>query len=258
MVESSGDAIISADMDGKITSWNAGAVRMHGWSSGEAAGRTSELFTTRAPEDNNERVAERIRSGAFVPGVEARWRRKDGSVIDVELTVSPLYGQDGALAGASGIAKDITEVKRLREEAAVERLRLLAAQEMAHVGSLEYSAVTGETWHSDEFARIVGLGSEESLFWERMLERTHPEDRDHVRHVWKSLASSLHERRKHRHLGRPPISTNYPHPLGLAFPPLPAAPSSEHARHRLVVLASVGDAALWAVLALKAGARGPW
>ncbi|MCU1554531.1 MAG: diguanylate cyclase/phosphodiesterase with sensor(s), partial [Arthrobacter sp.] len=122
-----------------------------------------------------------------VPGVEARWRRKDGSVIDVELTVSPVYGPDGALAGASGIARDITEVKRLRKEAAVERRRLLAAQEMAHVGSLEYSAVTGETWHSEEFARIVGLGPEESLSWERMLERTHPEDREHVRRVWRSL-----------------------------------------------------------------------
>jgi diguanylate cyclase (GGDEF)-like protein/PAS domain S-box-containing protein len=187
MVESSGDAIISADMDGKLISWNAGAVRMLGWSSAEAIGRTPGLFTTAAPGDNNKGVAERIRSGDFVPGLEARWRRKDGSLIDVELTVSPVYGQDGALAGASGIARDITEIKRLRKEAAVERSRLLAAQEMAHVGSLEYSAGTGETWHSEEFARIVGLGSEESLSWEWMLDRTHPEDRDQVRHVWKSL-----------------------------------------------------------------------
>ncbi|MGO4587736.1 sensor domain-containing protein [Paenarthrobacter sp. 2TAF44] len=187
MVESSGDAIIGADMDGKITSWNAGAVRMLGWSPAEAIGRTSELFTIRTPENADDRVAERIRSGAFVPGVEAQWQRKDGSVIDVELTVSPVYGQDGILAGASGIARDITEIKRLREQAAVERRRLLAAQEMAHVGSLEYSVVTGEIWHSEEFARIVGLGPEESLSWEWMLERTHPEDRDHVRHVWKSL-----------------------------------------------------------------------
>ncbi|MDQ0826198.1 diguanylate cyclase (GGDEF)-like protein/PAS domain S-box-containing protein [Arthrobacter sp. B2I5] len=189
MVESSGDAIISADMDGKITSWNAGAVRMLGWSAAEAIGRAPDLFTTRAPEDTNDRVAERIRSGAFVPGLEARWRRKDGSVIDVELTVSPVYGQDGKLAGASGIARDVTEIKRLQSEAAAERRRLLAAQEMAHVGSLEYSPATGATWHSEEFARIVGLGSGESPSWEWMLERTHPEDRDGVRQMWRRLYS---------------------------------------------------------------------
>ncbi|SEP85401.1 EAL domain-containing protein [Arthrobacter sp. OV608] len=187
MVESSGDAIIGADMDGNITSWNAGAVRMLGWSAREAVGRRPDLFTTRAQEDADERVAERIRSGVFVPGLEARWRRKDGSFIDVELTVSPVYGQDGNLAGASGIARDITEIKRLRSEAAAERRRLLAAQEMAHVGSLEYSVATGATWHSEEFARIVGLGSKDSLSREWMLARTHPEDRDRVRQVWRSL-----------------------------------------------------------------------
>jgi PAS domain S-box-containing protein len=69
MVESSGDAIISADMDGRISSWNAGAVRMLGWSAGEAVGQNPGLFTTRAPEDVGERVAERIRSGAFVTGL---------------------------------------------------------------------------------------------------------------------------------------------------------------------------------------------
>jgi diguanylate cyclase (GGDEF)-like protein/PAS domain S-box-containing protein len=58
---------------------------------------------------------------------------------------------------------------------------------MAHVGSLEYSADLGSIWHSQELARIVGLGPGESLSWEGMLERTHPEDRDLVRRVWQSL-----------------------------------------------------------------------
>lgn len=187
MVESSGDAIISADMDGKITSWNAGAVRMFGWSSTEAIGQTHKLLTTADTEDLDDRVAKRIRGGAFVPGLEARWRRKDGSVVDVELTVSPVYGQDGKLAGASAIARDITEIKRLTAEAAAERRRLLAAQEMAHVGSLEYSTVTGQTWHSEEFARIVGLGPEEPLSLEWLLKMTHPEDRDRVQQMWRSL-----------------------------------------------------------------------
>ena len=187
MVESSGDAIIGADMDGKISTWNAGAVRMFGWSRSEAIGRTHELLTTGNVADLNSRVADRVRGGTFVPGVEASWRRKDGSVIDVELTISPVYGQDGKLVGASVIARDITEIRRLRSEAEAERRRLLAAQEMAQVGSVEYSIATGQSWHSQEFARIVGLKPEESLSREWMLERTHPEDRDQVRQVWQRL-----------------------------------------------------------------------
>lgn len=187
MVESSGDAIIGADMDGKISSWNAGAARMFGWSSAEAVGQTAELLTTRTAEEVDDRVATRIRGGAFVSGIGARWRRKDGSHIDVELTLSPVYGQDGQLAGASAIARDVTEIKRVTAEADAERRRLLAAQEMAHVGSLEYSALTGKTWHSEEFARIVGLEPGEPPSWEWMLERTHPDDREHVLRAWRGL-----------------------------------------------------------------------
>lgn len=187
MVESSGDAIIGADLNGRITSWNAGAARMFGWSSAEAVGKAHELITNRNAADFVDQVTARIGNGAFVTGVEARWRCKDGSPIDVELTVSPVYGQDGARLGASAIARDVTEIKRLKAEAETERSRLLAAQEMAHVGSVEHTVPTGETWHSEEFARILGMRPGDSSTRDYMLERTHPEDRDIVRRVWKDL-----------------------------------------------------------------------
>ncbi|MET4589338.1 diguanylate cyclase (GGDEF)-like protein/PAS domain S-box-containing protein [Arthrobacter sp. 754] len=191
MVESSGDAIIGADLKGKITSWNAGAARMFGWSAAEAVGQAHHLLTTRDAADFSDQVTARIRNGTFVTGVEARWKHKDGSLIDVELTVSPVYGQDGERLGASAIARDITEIKRLKSEAAAERRRLLAAQEMAHVGSVEHTLPTGEIWHSEEFARILGMGPGESPSREWMLERTHPEDRDRVSQVWRSLEAGL-------------------------------------------------------------------
>ena len=187
MVESSGDAIIGADLNGRITSWNAGAARMFGWSSAEAVGKAHELISTRNAADFVDQVTVRTGNGAFVTGVEARWRCKDGSPIDVELTVSPVYGQDGARLGASAIARDVTEIKRLKAEAETERSRLLAAQEMAHVGSVEHTVPTGETWHSEEFARILGMRPGDSSTRDYMLERTHPEDRDIVRGVWKDL-----------------------------------------------------------------------
>ncbi|TDL41128.1 EAL domain-containing protein [Arthrobacter nitrophenolicus] len=187
MVESSGDAIVSADMTGTITSWNAGAARMFGWSAREAVGQSYRLLTTRDPENFDEEVRASIGSGRFVSGLEVRWGRKDGSIIDVELTVSPVYGPEGEQVGVSAIARDITEIQRLRAAAAVERERLLAAQEMAHVGSVEHTTKTGESWHSKEFGRIFGLEPGQAASRELILQMTHPEDRDVVRRIWADL-----------------------------------------------------------------------
>lgn len=187
VIESSGDAIVSADMTGTITSWNSGAARMFGWTAREAVGQSYRLLTTRDHKDFDEEVRASIATGRFVTGLAVRWGRKDGSVIDVELTVSPVYGPDGEQIGASAIARDITEIQRLRAAAAVEREKLLAAQEMAHVGSVEHTKETGETWHSEEFGRIFGLGPGQTATRELMLELTHPEDRERVQAVWKDL-----------------------------------------------------------------------
>ncbi|MFF1253001.1 EAL domain-containing protein [Pseudarthrobacter sp. NPDC058329] len=186
MVESSGDAIVSADMTGTITSWNPGAARMFGWSAREAVGQSYRSLTTRDAEDFAAEVRASVASGRFVTGLEVRWGCKNGSVIDVELTVSPVYGPGGEQAGVSVIARDITEIQRLRAAAAVEREKLLAAQEMAHVGSVEHTD-TGETWHSEEFGRIFGLEPGQVASRELMLELTHPEDRDLVQRVWLGL-----------------------------------------------------------------------
>lgn len=191
MVESSGDAIISADMTGMITSWNAGAARMFGWSAREAVGQDYGVLIAREAAGFDAEVAASLRSGKFVTGLEARWGCKDGSAIDVELTVSPVYGPDGEQVGASAIARDITEIQRLRAAAAVEREKLLAAQEMAHVGSVEHTLQTGETWHSEEFARIFGLAPGQAASRKLMLELTHEEDRDLVQQVWKDLGEGL-------------------------------------------------------------------
>ncbi|MHC6591513.1 sensor domain-containing protein [Arthrobacter sp. C152] len=187
MIESSGDAIVSADMTGTITSWNTGATRMFGWTAREAVGQSYRLLATIDHEDFDGNVKASIRNGRFVTGLAVRWGRKDGSVIDVELTVSPVYGPDGNQVGASAIARDVTEIQRLREAAALEREKLLAAQEMAHVGSVEHTEATGETWHSEEFGRIFGLEPGQTAARDLLLELTHPEDRKRVQAVWKSL-----------------------------------------------------------------------
>ena len=120
IVEYSDDAIISKDLNGVINSWNAGSERLFGYTADEAIGKPIYLLIP--PERHNEEpgILERIRRGERIEHYETIRRHKDGSLIDISLTVSPLKNADGKVIGASKIARDISE--RKREE---ERRRLL-------------------------------------------------------------------------------------------------------------------------------------
>lgn len=187
MVESSGDAIIGFDLDGLVTSWNAGAVEMLGWQAREALGKSLRpLVAVPGMQDDEaaEPVREAVSKGSFVKGLEAFWRCKDGAVVVVSLTVSPVFDEDGQWVGASVIARDITELKRLQAAAEAERERLLAAQAMAHVGSVEHDIVADRWTYSEEYARIYGLRPGEQISRPRFLALVHPEDRETIRQEW--------------------------------------------------------------------------
>ncbi|MCQ8105710.1 PAS domain S-box protein [Methylomonas sp. SURF-2] len=116
IVESTDDAIIGKTLDGMITSWNKGAERMLGYPADEIIGKSiSTLF---AEEQNSEEqeIMQKIRNGERVSHYETVRRRKDGSLIDVSITVSPLRNSQGEIVGAAKIARDITERKRAEED----------------------------------------------------------------------------------------------------------------------------------------------
>ena len=118
IVESSDDAIISKTLDGIITSWNSGAVRIFGYTAEEAVGQP---ITIVIPQDrlNEERaILTRIRRGERIDHYETIRQRKHGSLIVVSVTVSPVKNADGKIVGASKIARDITEQKRAQEQIA--------------------------------------------------------------------------------------------------------------------------------------------
>ncbi|MBD0370010.1 MAG: PAS domain S-box protein [Pyrinomonadaceae bacterium] len=115
IVENSDDAIISKDLDGNILSWNPGAERLYGYTPEEAIGQPVTMLIPHDRPDEEPRILEQIRRGQRVDHYETRRRRKDGTIIDVSLTVSPVRDSDGRIIGASKIARDITARKRAEE-----------------------------------------------------------------------------------------------------------------------------------------------
>ncbi len=113
LVNGSDDAIISAALDGRITSWNRAAERIFGFATTEAVGRPiAKLLADPSNPSEMQRVVERMRSGSRVEHYEAVRQHKDGRTISVSLTVSPIHDDAGILIGFSKIARDITERTR--------------------------------------------------------------------------------------------------------------------------------------------------
>lgn len=112
IVTSSDDAIIGESLEGIVTDWNRGAEMVYGYSAEEMIGQPLSVLTPPGIEDETPAILERIKSGERVDHYETRRCRKDGVVIDVSLTVSPVLDAQGVLQGASKVARDISATKR--------------------------------------------------------------------------------------------------------------------------------------------------
>jgi len=115
MVESADDAVIGKTIDGIITSWNPAATRLYGYAAEEAIGKPISLL---APDriDELRGILERLRRGERVERVETTRTRKDGTHVEVTVTISPIRDSDGQVIGATSIAHDITERKRVEHQ----------------------------------------------------------------------------------------------------------------------------------------------
>jgi PAS domain S-box-containing protein len=112
VVECSEDAIVSKNLDGIIQSWNKSAERLFGYVAEEVIGKSVTILMPPERQPEEQMILDRVRRGGRVEHYETVRRCKDGSLIDVSLTVSPVRGVNGKLIGASKIARDITERKR--------------------------------------------------------------------------------------------------------------------------------------------------
>jgi PAS domain S-box-containing protein len=118
IVESSDDAIVSKSLDGIIKSWNRGAERIFGYTAEEAIGQPITIVIPEDRLDEERTILNRIRRGERIEHFETVRRRKNGSLITISLTVSPIKDAAGRIMGASKIARDITEQKRNQEQIA--------------------------------------------------------------------------------------------------------------------------------------------
>ena len=115
IVESSDDAVIGTDVNGTVTDWNKGAERLFGYSADEATGRHISFLGANDHAEEAQGILQKVTGGEAIRHYETVRQRKDGTRVDVSLTVSPIHDATGRVVGASGIARNVTERKRAED-----------------------------------------------------------------------------------------------------------------------------------------------
>ena len=181
IVDDTADAIIGKDLDGIVTSWNAGAERMYGYTSDEMIGQSISVLFPDPLVSDLDAIMRRIRTGERISQMETERRARNGRVIHVSLSISPIRDSSGSIVAASTIARDITErilfERALRESE--ERLR--AALAASRTGTFRWNIQTGDIFWDENMYGLFGLQEPQVL--QRMdesLALVHPEDRQFV------------------------------------------------------------------------------
>jgi PAS domain S-box-containing protein len=201
IVSSSDDAIISKNLDGIITSWNRSAARMFGYSADEAVGKHITLIIPRERWPEEDHIIGRLRHGEKVDHFETVRCRKDGSTVELALTISPVRDRTGRVIGASKVARDITERKRAQEReqriiaeavAANAKFRAVFEQTTVFAGVMTKDGVLIEANRLS--LEACGYKAEEVLgrpFWETPWWRNSAEAREKIRAATPRVAQGV-------------------------------------------------------------------
>jgi len=204
IVESSQDAIIGKDLNGMVTSWNQGAEHIFGYAEAEMLGRPIAVLATPERVDEIPRILERIRRGEGVNHYETLRVAKDGRLLDVSLTISPIKDEEGRVIGASKIARDITRQKADERALRDSEARLNIALEAGGMGAWEWNIEQSKVTWSPQLEAIHGLAT--GTFGgtlEDFQRDMHPEDRARVRETIDAAVSSGNDYRVEYRFVRP-------------------------------------------------------
>jgi diguanylate cyclase (GGDEF)-like protein/PAS domain S-box-containing protein len=157
IIQSSGDAIIGKSLDGVIESWNPGAEKVFGYTASEALGNSLMMLIPPDRIDEEREIISRISRGETVSHFETSRRRKDGQLINVSITISPIIDEAGKVIGASKIARDITAARQNIKALQHRQLMLERTESMARLASFEWDVDADVVTWSPEMFLIFGL-----------------------------------------------------------------------------------------------------
>ncbi|MET0391863.1 MAG: PAS domain S-box protein [Chitinophagaceae bacterium] len=180
IVESAEDAIVSKTLEGVVTSWNRGAEKLFGYTAAEMIGQSITRLIPADRLDEEPAILEQLKKGARVEHFETKRLTKNGNLLDISLTISPVLNSKGTVIGASKIARDISGDKRLREALREREERLRMASESAKLGTWEYQPMEGKLDWSDECRRIYGVSDGMKVDFTFFTDRIFSEDKDRV------------------------------------------------------------------------------
>ena len=210
IIESAEDAVISKSLEGVIMSWNKGAERIFGYTADEIVGKHVTVLIPEDHIDEEPTILSRLRAGERIEHYETIRRRKDGTLIDISLTVSPIFGPGGRIVGASKVARDITEKLRAQRALDESSARLNLALAAARLGDWSWDAATDVVKLSDTAADIFGVPPGSQMTWAQMRELLHEEDRERARvAVERAAAEHSDYDIEYRVVGRDGVGTRW-------------------------------------------------
>ncbi|HLP77590.1 MAG TPA: PAS domain S-box protein, partial [Candidatus Paceibacterota bacterium] len=159
IVESSEDAIIGKDLDERILSWNRGAERIYGYAAGEIVGRSIATLLPPEREHELDEIMEAVKRGIGIEHLETTRQRKDGQIIHVALTISPIRNVSGKIVGASTIARNITERKRWEEALRESQALYYSLVEQLPAGVFRKDAAGRYVYVNPWFCRLKGVNA---------------------------------------------------------------------------------------------------
>lgn len=178
VVQSSEDAIIGKRLDGTITSWNDAAERIFGYTESEMLGDSIYKLIPEDRIDEEKNIIEKITKGERVHHFETKRVRKDKSEVDISLSVSPIKDPQGKIIGASKIARDITEQKKIENIVSENEHRLNMAVQAAEMGTWELDMLTDEVRYSKRYLEILELDPLKKPDHNEILKVIHPDDKE--------------------------------------------------------------------------------
>jgi PAS domain S-box-containing protein len=176
-IEFSDDAIITKSLEGVIVTWNGGAERTFGYSSSEAIGRPVTILIPEDHLDEEPNILSRLRRGERIDHYETIRKRKDGTLINISLSISPIKDASGRIIGAAKIARDITRHKRIQEALTASDRRFGVMADSAPVLIWMSDSTKACTWFNRPWLQFTGreLKEEQGFGW---MENVHLEDLD--------------------------------------------------------------------------------